>query len=433
MLAWILDVMEVIDRLRALSIGLILSASALSACDSLPVDILPLPGESTVSPIIVTATLPPDDATATADAPTLTPTPFTALDRNVLWVGVDGRGRDVAAVWPDGTVANVPLPLNEGQQASDMVASRDGLYLAYIVWDPGGEQRGIAVWALAEANARLIARPEEGYRMVGMAFASDSSAVAYTQVENTQPVEDADWRLDMASPVGGEATTILTREGMDDAPPQVPFDWRIGSGLFIRPAVAAEGDQGIYVVAPDSGATHLLVEIDAALNNSPYLSPDGRWLAYVDYDPDHAGPPGAAGPQPNVARVVNLASGESFTMTPPAGDAVSGVRWHPDNEHLLLDVVTPAPDDPAQAAQYWALATVGEEPPWDSSSADVNRVALFDFAPYDGGVAYTLLPGSEASWSVLLLPEVTSADEPLTVSLGSIAEKFGAPVILRAP
>src|SRR5688500_16943762 len=84
--------------------------------------------------------------------PTLTPTarptatlgPQPVRDPDAFWVAADGQSTQVIEVLPDGESRAIPLPLNEGQSASDLISSPDGAYLAYLVWEEDSTQHGIA-------------------------------------------------------------------------------------------------------------------------------------------------------------------------------------------------------------------------------------------------------------------------------------------------
>src|SRR5574341_796643 len=132
----------------------------------------------TATPRTITST---PDFTAT---PPPTPTPAQALNPDALWIASDAPSRQVIVASPDGDVTSISLPLNEGQTASEMAASPDGHYLAYIVWNSDIEQYGIAMWNLAEPFARLIVQPLPGYGIVSLMFSADSETLLYVQMDS---------------------------------------------------------------------------------------------------------------------------------------------------------------------------------------------------------------------------------------------------------
>src|SRR5688572_5287870 len=98
----------------------------------------------------------PEPTPTRTPRPTSTPVPQPVLSPDAFWVAADGRSTLVQEVRPNSEARTIPLPLNEGQTASDLIASSDGAYLAYLVWNEDGTQHGIASWKLIEPNARLI-------------------------------------------------------------------------------------------------------------------------------------------------------------------------------------------------------------------------------------------------------------------------------------
>ncbi len=253
------------------------------------------------APATVQPTLPPIDiVTATAtEADTPTPAPVSALDPAQIWVGVEGTGDSIASVAADETVTRVHVPLNEGQLASNLVASADGRLVAYLVITGDNEEHGIAVWDPTEPNARLVMSPLPGYRIIALMLASDASGLAYVQVQDGKPLASADWRIDRVPPGGGEPTLLADREMLDDVAPLVPFAWIADGPLLLNAAVPGPEPGGIYAVSPDGSGGRLLLTLDDQALALPKLSPNGTLLAYL----------AAAGGSPHtadIARVVDL-------------------------------------------------------------------------------------------------------------------------------
>ncbi len=350
--------------------------------------------------------------------PPLTPTPAPALDPQAIWVGVEGTGDAVAAVGADGVAHTVRLPLNEGQHASFVVASRDGRYLAYLVLNADGTPRGVAAWHLTEPNARLVAQPLDGYRIIGLALADDSSGLAVVQVSAEGRLEDADWRVDRVPPQGGEPQLIASRQMLEGVPPLLPFAWPAGGPLLLVPA-GVERRAAIYAVNPQMGGGRLLLALEEPLVGTPALSPDGAHLAYLTAEGGNS--------TASAVSIHNLRLDETIVLPAPAGLAIYGLRWLPDGKHLLLDV-----GDDAARGQFWALATLEPTTPWAQSPPQEGR-AFFDYEPYGVGVAYTTAPADGGIWTLTILPDLEGINEPLIVPLEALSGSAGLPAIIRMP
>lgn len=410
-----------------LGVALIVCLSLMPAC-SRPVAERRIPASPTQTAVRATGQATPSPTAEPTPAPS--PTPKPALPPDTIWVGVDGRGDAVASLNPNGVVTRIPLPLNEGQEASDMVATRDGRYLIYLVWDADGSQHGIASWNLAEPNARFIVLPEQGYRIIGLHPSDDSERLAYVQVAEGVPLDEAAWRVDQIPVGGGESATVATNESLADTLPLLPFAWPSSGPMLLSPAAPGRTSQGIYALSPESGSGKLLFPVEGEAVVSPTLSPGGTRLAYLTTGNPDA--PEAAGDElaTNVVRVHDLRLGETMTMAAPEGLAIYGVRWHPDGERLLLDVVEVGEQE--QPRQRWVLAGAGQPPPWPQSAPGPGRDSLFDYEAFGEGVVYTLLP-QDGNWAVYLLPDLEGGAAVREIALDAIAQEFGAPTILRVP
>ncbi len=395
----------------------LLCTSVLAACGGVGGLSLPSP----------TGAAPPAGVTAVSVA---SPTPYSALPPDSLWIGVEGRGDLLLAVSRSGERAVARLPLNEGQEASNVIASRDGSSLAYMVWNIDGGQHGVAAWRLSEANARLVARPLTGYRIIAIFLADDASALAIVQVEEGKMLEVADWRVEQVSPDGGEAILLMNRETVGDIYPPMPFAWPEGGPLYLNAAMPDGQSQGVFAFDPATAQQRKLGLTDEIIVG-PVLSSDGAMLAYLSVEADASGAIDGTETS-HVVRVYDLILDQVSTTVPPEGRTIYGVRWHPVHRRLLLDTVAITADGQGQRPQYWALVSAGESPPWrESASGDVSPY-LFDYEPFGLGVAYTahLVDGT---WRLYVLPEIGGSATPIVYTLDDITREVGDPAIIRAP
>ncbi len=374
----------------------------------------------------------PSPAASLTPSPAPTARPQTALSPFDIWVVAEGLNSDaVLGVSPDGSALTLArLPLNEGQHASDVVAARNGCCLAYLVWDGSG-QHGAAVWNLSGPNARLAAQPLPGYRIMAIFLSDDGSALACVQVQKGASLEEADWRLDSVPSEGGQPTLLVNREAAGGVYPLIPFAWPAGGPLLLNAAAPDHTSQGIFAVNPASGEGRVLVQTGGSMVSMPALSPSGSLLAYLT----HEGEEGGTASQrtvPNAVRVFDLRLDTSFTIPAPAGQAVYGMRWHPDSQRLLLDLVTLPTDDAGLPPQFWALAPLDQPPPWPQSETGPERQDLFDYEVLGDGVAYTTLPAS-GQWQLYVLPEVGGTQPLIVIPLELIAQESAAPAIIRVP
>jgi dipeptidyl aminopeptidase/acylaminoacyl peptidase len=372
-----------------------------------------------------------EGAAGTASSPT--PPPEPALSPGRFWIAVEGGGDALAAVSPDGEVQVVRLPLNDGQRATDVLAAPDGRSLAYLAWDVDGAQLGIAAWRLDEPNARLIAKPEAGMRIIGLAFSGDGAGLAYVQVEQGRALAEAGWQVSVIPAGGGASTVVATPDTLADMLPPVPIGWPADGPLLLIPAVPDASAGGIYAVDTETVTGSQLVPVEGRLVADPQLSPDGARLAFLASNSAGDASSGGAYAAKQVY-IYDLRRDDLTTMQAPRAQAIYGVRWHPDGARLLLDIVAPSPDDAGQLNQVWALVESGREPPWPGSpqGPGPGRDRLFDYAPYQEGVAYTLLPDGE-EWALYIVPDLVKGQEMRVVSLEAIAHPSGAPVIIHAP
>jgi hypothetical protein len=368
-------------------------------------------------------------ATPSPQPATRPPTALSPLD---IWVVAEGLNSDaVLGVSPDGNALTlVRLPLNEGQHASDVVAARNGCCLAYLVWDESG-QHGVAVWNLSGPNARLAAQPLPGYRIMALFLSDDGSALAYVQVEKGASLDQADWRLDSVPLEGGQPTLLVNRESTGDVYPLMPFAWPAGGPLLLNAAAPDHTSQGIFAVNPVSGEGRLLIQTGDEMVVMPALSPIGSLLAYLTHQTEQDE---AASQRTitNAVRVRDLRLDTTVTVAAPPGQAIYGMRWHPDGRHLLLDLVTLPTEDAGLPPQFWALAPLDQPPPWPQTESGPERQDLFDYEVLGNGVVYTTLPAS-GQWQLYVLPEIGGAQPPVIIPLELIAQESAAPAIIRVP
>lgn len=422
-----------IDRLPKI-IWLVLAGllllTGLAACGEGTFD-LPLPSGagSTPSPA----------QTAPASNPLLpSPTPEqpTVLSLEDVWVGVEGPATQILSISPGGETRLVNLPLNEGQQASDVTLSQDSLTLAYLVWQADDTQRGIAVWNLREANARLLAQPLPGYRVTDLLLADDASRLAYVLVEEGVPLDSADWRLESVASMDVPPVLMTSRQELADMLPPDLIGWPEDGGLLANFSDVEGGAQGIYAIPDGAQPPERVVPVEDQALLDPLivgvaLSPDRTRLAYLTYDDRVDGLPEAQSIT-NVVRIVDRVSGGTRTMVPPANHAIFGMRWHPDNRQLLLDIVEFDEEDETQMSQHWALVDIGQPLPWDLASFSAENDYLFDYQSYGSGVVFTILPDDDA-WQLYIIDDLLTSAAPRPFSLSDLVQESGAPVILHIP
>jgi hypothetical protein len=357
--------------------------------------------------LLITACTPPPptapptpEPTAThTPRPTATPIPEPVLDPDAFWIAADGFSTVVHEVVPNGEARTIPLPLNEGQAASDLIASADGAYLAYLVWNEDGSQHGIASWKLIEPNARLIVQPQEGYRVISMIMAGDDETLIFLQTNGASKPADLRWRLEYAPAGGGSALLIADETSLPGLLWPLPIAWPENGLLYLHASVR-EGDpigqgvvSGVFSLDLEKGDIALLTPPEDDIVLDALLSPDGSKIAYT---------PGEATGESSIVKVHDIETGETTIITPPDGGAAISMAWDASGD-LLLDYL---PDAENRDSQTWARVEIGADPPWPQTPQDEDRARLFMYAPYQGGVIYTLLPAPGEGWALYVLSEI---------------------------
>jgi len=374
--------------------------------------------------------------------PTLLPTSSTEdpnglLPAQWIWVGIEGFGDSLMAVSPDtGETTILDLPLNEGQTASDVVASKDGKFLAYLVWE-GDEQLGIATWMLQERDARLSVALDDNERIIDLFLQENGQNIAYVRVlDDESPLNElTPWQAQSVPVGGGETTLLLDSQTLSGIFPPRSFAWTEDGTLYMSAINPQGGLQGIYAVNPITGTSRVVLEPDVdEVLVAPTLSPDGATIAYLSYD-DTIIPESFTDLVPtNILRMIDVESGETTTtMLPLDNQAIFGVRWLPEGDMVLLDIIGLSQEDNGTQPQAWAIAEVGELPPWDNQLTGPERAFLFDYEPLGAsmGVAYTTLP-ADGNWTLYILSDIGEG-ETREVSLRGIEQELGAPVIVYTP
>lgn len=425
-------VLSLVTSPTPLAAALVLSAALGTACSRPPAELR-----------VVTATpaptVRPDDSPTPLPAPTLTPSPqptaAPTLNPEHIWVAPDSDTHVVVDVALDGTAAAISLPLAEDATASSVTASPDGSAIAYLVWDADGDQQGVAVWRPDESESTLIAEPRIGFRIIALRLAADGSRLAYVQVQDGQRWGDAAWQLNVVgtqtageSSDAGPLLTAATGESLPELTPPLPFAWPQDGPILLVPAVPPNdgGGDGIYASDPAGGGTRALLQPEGRLIGLPQLSPDGTQLALLAGNPEGGGA--------DAVQIHDLRLDETTEMQAPPGEAIYGLRWQPDGDHLLLDLVAPSPDDTGQLEQFWALVEAGQPPPWHGSTRapGPGRAGLFDYEVTEEGVIYTLLPENGESM-LFLTPDLANESNIQQVELGSLFDSPGAATIIRVP
>ncbi|MBN1428091.1 MAG: hypothetical protein JXB07_06875 [Anaerolineae bacterium] len=366
--------------------------------------------------------------------PTITPTPPPALPLDHIWVGFDGLSDTVLGVSPDRNVSTLALPLNEDQQASEIIAARDGSMVIYLVWNADGQQHGIAAWNLIEPNARLVTQPLSGYRVISLFLAEEANSLLYVEIQVDTPVPEADWRLVSISPQGGQPTLLIGRDAAPDLLPPTPIGIAQDGRLLFNAATkpGAEGvAQGIYSFIPENGRLDLISPPGDSPIVDGELSANGTRLVYRISSESSTGEQTDL-PSIIAARLLDLTSGQVITLAAPGSENITSLYWYPDGIHLLLDLVPPESEE--QQRQLWARADTSQTVPWRQIAVDQAHTAIFSCTPYQQGVIYTLFPSlDDTEWRLYILPNIAADDPPQTVSLGTIEEPTNVPLIIRIP
>jgi hypothetical protein len=328
----------------------------------------------------------------------------------------------VVGISPAGVVNTTSLPLNEGQYASDVTAV--GGMLLYLVWNAEGQQEGIALWELEQGAARFILLPPTDFRITHMLPAAEGDRLALVLTEDGAAPGEAAWRLNVLPLAGGEQRTVITSEALTSPLPPQPFAWPADGPILLHALNVDGRSAGIYALnAADGSNRPLLMPDEQTVAIDPRLSPDATQIAYLSYADDLLPPEVRDSTPTNVLHVIDLRLGTTTVMLPPEGQAIFGARWAGDA--LLLDIVT------LQAEQQsWALVEVGQPLPWALYEGGAGRANLFDYEPYQGGVAYTTLP-ADGLWRVYLQPALDAAPE--VIPLNALSAQQGAPRIFNTP
>ena len=210
---------------------------------------------------------------------------------------------------PDGT----PRRLTSQQDHFEMFPafSPDGASIAYTTWDDE-EQGSVRVVAAGGGEGRVLTSRPGNY--VEPAFSPDSRLVAFRQIGGgylLSPLWSLDTGLYTIPAAGGEATHV--------------------SDSGFRPRFTPDGRRIYFVASGDKGLVLKSVDLEGRDERSHAegsnmmelaVSPDGRWIAFVDDYQAYIAPLAAAG------RAVSLTKGtKSIPVRKLSGRAGDFLAW----------------------------------------------------------------------------------------------------------
>ncbi len=259
------------------------------------------------------------------------------------------------------------------------VLSRDGELLLF------SSHRGDAMdlWLQERASGTLTQLTFDRASDMDPAFATDGIGILWSSDREREGVQEI-WTMEL----DGTGARRLSNDGVDA---QHPSTWP--GGDWIVYATQNEDHPGIWKMRTDGSDAQPL---EAARGGRlPQVSPDGRWVAYLDW---------ALARPTNSIRVVDLESGkltdfEIAVQAPrpgPGSRSLGRSRWSPDSSTLYFLGQNEAGDNGVYRQQFHPTEdTSGTREEILSSEGGFRILETFDLTPEGGLVVSHLVPTSD--------------------------------------
>lgn len=242
------------------------------------------------------------------------------------WLIVNSGGK----LWrlaSDGSSDLIEIPTGRVQDCNnDHVLSPDNkrIYISalghlYELPFEGGEPRQIS-----------NDRPSSGYLYYLHGISPDAKTLVYTAVE---PYGDNPrGRLNIATipASGGDDCWVVNTLALSDGPEYTPD----GQWIYFNSEFAAKqpGQAQIFRIAVEGGAIEQIT-FDERVNWFPHFSPNGKWMAYISYEPGTISHPADVDVE---LRLMPTDGGESKVAVKIFGGqgSFNVNSWAPDNKHF---------------------------------------------------------------------------------------------------